>query len=130
MRLLLCLPLLLAACVTPEPKYGREPGLLYEAFGEPPFWLLTIRDRELVLTIHDPALGPHTTSYAAVTARTEGKTTRWTAGGDGLGGIAVEARREPCTIPDGRRYEDKVTVSLSGRQLEGCGGEQIMSRPG
>ena len=132
MKLLHGLPLLLlaAACAVPPTEYGRTTALRYEAFGDPPLWRLSIGDDRLALTIHDPALGPTSTSFEGVAARTEGETTRWRAGGDGPGGISVEARRETCIAADGTRYEDQVTVRLSGRQLEGCGGKRVIRRRG
>ena len=131
MKILLLLPLLLsaAACALPEPEYRRVSALRYEAFGEDPRWQATIDDKTAALVIHDPALGPTSTSHGAVSARTHGTTTRWTAGG-GLGGFTVEARRDECVAADGVRYEDTVTVSLSGRQLHGCGGNRLMGRRG
>lgn len=130
MKFLLGLPLLLAACAVPKAEYRHDTALRYEAFGDPPLWRLSVGDDRLALTIHDPALGPTSTSFADVTARTEGETTRWTAGGESLGRVDVEARRETCVAADGTRYEDRVTVSLSGRQLEGCGGKRLMGRRG
>ena len=130
MKLLLLLPLLLsaAACALPEPEYRRVTALRYEAFGEAPRWHATIGDDTVALVIHDPALGPASTSHGGVSARTQGTTTRWTAGG--AGGLTVEARRDECVAADGARYEDRVTVSLGGRQLHGCGGNKLMGRRG
>ena len=127
---LFLLPLPLAACALPDQEYGHVTAMRYEAFGDPPLWRLSIGDDRLALTLHDPALGPTSTSFSGVEARTAGETTRWRAGGDGLGGVSVEARRETCIAADGTRYEDEVTVSLSGRQLEGCGGRKLPGRQG
>lgn len=128
--LLIGLPLLLlAACAVPKPEYRRVTALHYEAAGTEPGWHLTIRDETMTLVLDDPLHGPSSASYATVDARTEGTTTLWTAGG-GLGAPTVEARREECIAIDGTRYEDEVTISLSGRRLEGCGGNRLIRRRG
>ena len=129
MKLLLALPLLLAGCAVPEPEYRRVTRLHYEAAGTDPAWRLVIGDDTAALTLHEPAQGPSSASYAGVRARTEGLTTRWTAG-SGADALTVEARRESCVATDGTRYEDQVTVSLSGRQLQGCGGNRLRGRRG
>ncbi|MFN3389521.1 MAG: hypothetical protein ACK40O_11375 [Allosphingosinicella sp.] len=131
MKLLAGLPLLLlvAACAVPRPEYRRVTSLHYEAAGADPAWHLTIADDTMRLVLHDPPHAPSGTSYATVQARTKGMTTVWTAGG-GLGAPTVEARREVCIAADGTRYEDEVTISLSGRQLHGCGGNRLMGRRG
>lgn len=116
--------LLLAGCMEEERPYGAVHNLEYPAFGENPGWRLAVKDDEIVLTLSDPGAGPRSFSYTGVTASVRGKVTRW----EGRGGmpITVEAGPGPCRA-GGRAFEDLVTVSLSGRQLHGCGGAE---RPG
>ena len=116
--------LLLFACVEEERPFGALHRFEYAAFGENPDWRLAVRDDSLVLTL--PGQGgsaPGSFSYTGVRANIRGKVTRWQATG-GMP-VTVEAGPGPCRSAGGERYEDVVTVSLSGRQLHGCGGRKF-----
>jgi uncharacterized membrane protein len=124
MKLLLPLALLaLAGCAntarTPAP-FSQVRDFRYGAIGQDPFWIVAIGDR-IVLTT-GPDLVSH--AYPRVLPRQIDGVRRWDSG-EGTAVISVEARRGPCTGARGRRYEDRVTVSLGGRQLHGCGGQEV-----
>jgi uncharacterized membrane protein len=114
---------LLAGCVPEERPYGAIYQMEYGAFGENPDWRVAVRDDTLVLTLPGEGSAIGSFSYTGVLAETRGKVTRWQATG-GMP-VTVEARSEPCRSAGGERYEDVVTVSLSGRQLHGCGGRRL-----
>ena len=117
--------LLLAGCATTHKPYSPVHQVSYSAIGQDPFWTLTIGDDSIVLTRGADSGNQRgqlaSYSYARVLPRTVGEVTRWESG-DGTAVIAVEARRGPCTGSRNMRYADRVTVSLSGVQLHGCGG--------
>ncbi|HEX8668310.1 MAG TPA: hypothetical protein VF727_08065 [Allosphingosinicella sp.] len=116
--------LLLTACVQEERPYGPVNRFEYGAFGHNPDWTVTVRDDSLVLTLLGEGAGaPGSFSYTGVLANTRGKVTRWEATG-GMP-VTVQAGPGPCRSARGQRYEDVVTVSLSGRQLHGCGGRRL-----
>ena len=115
--------LLLAGCATwGERPYAPIENVRYTAIGHDPFWLATIGDESIVLTLGDEggrADGAlETWAYPRVLPRTLDGVTRWESG-DGAGVIAIEARPGPCAGSSGRRYEDHVRVTLSGRELAG-----------
>ena len=123
---------LLAACAAAERPFAPVSDVAYSALGEQPFWMVTIGDDSIVLTLGKeegtagPALRNH--RFERVLPRVADGVTRWESG-EGVAVIAVEARPGPCTAASGARYADRVTVSLSGRQLSGCGGRIISGRP-
>lgn len=123
---------LLAGCTAHRAPFSAMGNPRYAAIGENPFWMAAINGRRIVLTL---GAGPGTRpgslnnhSYAGVVRQQTGDITRWEAG-KGTGVIAVEARPGPCTA-GGREYTDRVTIGLSGRMLEGCGGMEISGRRG
>ena len=102
----------------------------YGALGHDPFWMVAIGDDQIVLTMGPP--GGHadgelvSTSYPRALPRETDGVRRWESGA-GTEVIAIEARHEACAAAD-RHYEDRVTVTLSGRMLKGCGGREIEGR--
>jgi uncharacterized membrane protein len=132
MRTLSLLPplLLLAACAAEREPFSPVHQVSYSAVGENPFWSLAIGDDAIVLTFGSnsrPGRGAlESVRYPRVLPRTVNGVTRWESG-EGTAVIAVEAQPGPCTGSRGVRFEDRVVVRLSGRQLNGCGG-RILSR--
>ncbi len=128
---LLALPLLLAGCETNDQPYSPVEDVRYTALGHDPFWLVTIGDDRIVLTLGpeggraDGALDSY--AFPRVLPREENSVTRWESA-DGTSVITVEARPGPCAGSSGRRYADVVHVMLSGRELKGCGGRQLTGR--
>jgi uncharacterized membrane protein len=129
-RFLLAPLLLLPGCATAPQPFSPVSEISYSAIGQDPFWTLAIGDDSIVLTRGTVGSGSRLKSvaYPRVMPRTVDGVTRWESG-DGTGVIAVEARPGPCTGSRGVRYRDQVTVSLSGIQLQGCGG-RIASKGG
>ena len=128
-RPLLLALLLLAGCQTPPAPYSPVSEVAYAAIGANPLWMVAIGDDAIVLTLgaEDQSGGPrdlHSHAFARTLPRVTDGVTRWESG-EGTEVIAIEARPGPCTGARGPRYEDSVTVSLSGRQLSGCGGRII-----
>jgi uncharacterized membrane protein len=119
--------LALAGCATSRAPFSPVSQVDYSAVGHEPFWMVTIGDDSIVLTLGaqpgtEGRLSSH--RFARVLPNVTDGVTRWESG-DGTAAIAVEARPGPCTGSRGRRYRDQVTVSLSGRQLDGCGGPML-----
>jgi len=126
----LIVPLVLLALTACASNPGETPlnpvrDFQYGAMGHDPFWTVAIGDDRIVLTLGpeggraDGELASY--DYPRALPRTVDGATRWESG-SGTQVIAVEARPGPCTA-GGWRYEDRVTVTLSGRMLQGCGGE-------
>ena len=129
----LLLTVLLAGCAGDEPPFSPVAQVEYSAVGRDPFWMVTIGDDRIVLTLGAAGaedgkgrLVSH--DFPRVLPRTTSGVTRWQAG-EGTEVITIEARPGPCPGSRGMRYRDSVTVSLSGRQLSGCGG-RILHRGG
>jgi uncharacterized membrane protein len=123
--LALLLPLLLlAGCQTDGRPYSPVENVRYTALGEDPFWMVTIGDDRIVLTFGpDPGAAPgelRSHEFPRTLPRTIDGVRRWESG-QGTAVISIEAADGPCEA-SGRRYEDRVTVRLSGRELQGCGG--------
>lgn len=123
-RLLLALPLLLAAgCAAGSRPYAPVRDVAYQALGAEPFWLLTIGDDRILLRTGEqgelvlPRRLPRTRDGVRI----------WESGPDNLITLIVEARRGPCTAPDGAVYQDHVRVRSTsvGAPLEGCGGRML-----
>lgn len=119
---------LLAGCsMASERPYNPVRDYQYGAFGHDPFWLVSIGDDKIVLTL-GPAGGRadgglSSFAYPRVLPKTENGVRRWESG-EGTQVITVEARPGPCTT-GGRTYADRTTVFLSGRTMTGCGGREI-----
>jgi uncharacterized membrane protein len=134
MKRLLPLTLLaLAGCSTMDDEpYSPVGEFQYGAMGHDPFWMVAIGDDQIVLTMGPPggrADGELTsTSYPGVLPQVTDGVRRWESS-EGTKVIAIEARAADCTT-GGRHYPDSVTVKLSGRILEGCGGEELTERHG
>ena len=114
--------LILAACSATAP-YAPVAEVRYAALGHDPFWMATIGDDSIVLTL-GPEGALREQRWPRVLPVTENGITRWESGA-GTRVIAVEARTGPCTGSRGAVYEHHVTVRLSGRELVGCGGRRL-----
>jgi uncharacterized membrane protein len=120
----------LTACAAPtalEPNdsLGRFD---YGAISHDPFWMVAIGGDAVVLTMGPEggaADGELTSAAYPRAAPSERDGVRRWESGEGTAVIAVEARPGPCTT-GGRSYPDQVKVYLSGRMLEGCGGQEIV----
>ena len=122
-----CLGLaLLGGCVQAPHEPARDAD--YAAAGAAPFWTLAIEGDRMLLTRAGED-GLHSTAFPRVPPQQAGGTTRWEYA-EGTRVITVEARPGPCEGPERQYYEDRVTVSLSGVRLEGCGGNLIEGRAG
>ena len=123
--LVVALPLLLAACAQHPRPYAPVENVRYSAIGYDPFWMVTIGDDDIVLTLApDPGtrgdrLNSH--RYPRTLPRTADGVRRWESG-DGTAVISVEAAEQDCQGSGGRIYRDRVMVRLSGREPQGCGG--------
>jgi len=119
--------LLLAGCATGPGLYQPVQDPRYTAIGHDPFWMVAIGDDRIVLRLgHDGGeeAGEHDdVAFPRTLPRHEGDARIWQSG-EGTRVIAVEARPGPCTS-GGREFEDNVRVTLSGRELFGCGGRLI-----
>ncbi len=106
--------------------YNPVRDFQYGAISHDPFWLVSIGDDRIVLTLGDQggrADGElKSFEYPRVLPRTANGIKRWESG-EGTQIITVEARPGPCTT-GGRTYADKTKVFLSGRVMEGCGGRE------
>lgn len=132
-RILFLAPvLLLAACAARPQVYSPVGNVHYSALGHDPFWMLSIGDDRIVLRLgHDGGAeaGEYDdVVYPRTLPRIDGGFRTWESGDGGTGVIMVQARPGPCTGSGGRLYEDHVRVSLSGRELSGCGGRLIEER--
>jgi uncharacterized membrane protein len=134
-RLLLsCLPLaFMAACATQPDAYSPVGTVRYSALGADPFWLVSIGDDRIVLTLGDEggradgALESY--AFPRVLPVVNGVFRTWESA-DGAAVINVQARPGPCTGSGARLYEDHVRVRLSGRELSGCGGRMVSEGQG
>ena len=131
MRFLPLTLLALAGCASGgDTPYSPVGTFRYGAMGHDPFWMVAIGDDQIVLTLGPPggrADGALTsTSYPRVLPREVDGVRRWESG-DGTKVIAIEAHVAECST-GGRLYPDTVTVTLSGRMLKGCGGEELAER--
>lgn len=128
MKRLLPLALIaLAGCATDSRVYSPVRNFSYGAISHDPFWLVSIGDDKIVLT-----LGPeggradgelNSYQYPRVLPQTTEGVRRWQSA-EGTQVITIEARPGPCTT-GGRTYADSTRVLLSGRVLEGCGGREV-----
>lgn len=132
------LPLLafaaLGACQTHQDRpYAPVESVEYSALGHDPFWLATIGDDVIVLTLGPAggrADGPlESYRWPRVLPRETDGVRRWESA-DAAGTIVIEARPGPCTGSDGARFADRVTVTLADRTLSGCGGRMLTGRRG
>lgn len=114
---LLALPLLGACTYSPQPLNNLD-AQSYAARGVEPFWALAIGGGSIALT-----QGENEVRYRRVLPVTSAGGVRTWQSEDGTKVITVEARPEPCRLTgDPLVYADRVTVSLSGVRLHGCGG--------
>lgn len=123
--LLLTAALLAGGCAADPPPFAPVANVVYSAVGADPFWMVTIGDDRIVLTLGPAGRGKTLVShdYPRVLPRQDNDTTIWQSG-EGTDVISIEARKEICEA-GGRRFEDQVRVTLSGRMLQGCGGRLL-----
>ena len=131
-RSALILPLFLAACADTSRPLDPVGHQEYSAIGYEPYWSLAIGADAIVLTrgpgANEAGNAVRSVRYPRVLPRTEGHARIWQSG-SGTAVITVEARRsEPCRA-GGRRFEDTVRVTLSGVELNGCGGPMLAGEP-
>lgn len=126
-RLLLALPLLLAAgCTTTQP-YAPVRDVAFQAMGSQPFWQVVIGDDAIVFR---PVAGGGERRWPRVLPRTVDGVRTWQSG-TGSEGVTITARPGPCADePRGGgevRYEHFVTVRMGedGPELNGCGGRLL-----
>lgn len=123
----------LAGCASgTQTPFSPVNDFQYGAISHDPFWLVSIGDDRIVLTM-GPAGGRadgelNSYEYPRVLPRTVNGVRRWESG-QGTQVIAIEARPGPCAT-GGRTYEDHVKVYLSGRVMTGCGGREVPGRHG
>jgi uncharacterized membrane protein len=127
----LAIPAILAGCSTGDrAPYNPVNDFQYGAISHDPFWLVSIGDDQMVLTMGDAggrADGElKSFIYPRVLPRTVNGIRRWESG-DGTQVISLEARPGPCTT-GGRTYADRTRVFLSGRAMDGCGGREVSER--
>lgn len=129
MRAYFLLPLI-AGCAGSQSPYSPARDVRYSALGQDPFWMVTIGDDKIVLTL-GPAEGGKgkltSHDYRRVLPRTVDGVKSWESA-DGTAVIMVEARRDDCLGSRGAVFEDIVRVRLSGRELHGCGGRMLETR--
>ena len=118
----------LTACAAPSAIERQYSRFDYGAISHDPFWMVAIGGDAILLTM-GPAGGAAdgeltSTVFPRATPSGRDGVRRWESS-EGTAVIAVEARARPCTT-GGRSYPDEVTVYLSGRLLEGCGGREIV----
>jgi uncharacterized membrane protein len=119
----------LAGCAAPQP-YAPVREVSYAAVGHDPFWTLSIGEDTIVLSLTDtPDLDWNAIGYPRTLPRTVDGVTTWESG-EGTDVISIEARPGPCTGGRGVRFEDRVRVRLSGRELHGCGGRIVSKGQG
>jgi uncharacterized membrane protein len=124
---ILCL-LALGGCAPGQQELANPVGnFYYGAISHDPFWLLSIGDRSIMLTLGpdggraDGGLVSH--SFPRSMPVIKGETRLWESS-SGTQVITIETRPGPCRTGD-REYADSVRVSLSGRQMQGCGGREL-----
>lgn len=105
------------ACLLADPPLGAlaRPVAAYRALGTEPFWNLTITGQQV--RYEEPGAPPLTLALPPVRATFNG---RRYEGQD----ILIDITRQPCS--DGmsdRRYPERVTLTVRGRTLNGCGAD-------
>lgn len=128
---LLILAGLASGCSVIAPPTPELPqGVLYGAISHDPFWIASVEPTRILLTMGPEggrADGPvQSLEYRGMVPSARAGLRRWQAG-RGTQVIAIEARPGPCTA-GGRRYEDRATIYLGGRTMQGCGGRELAGR--
>lgn len=117
----------LAACAANQRPYAPVENVRYSALGQNPFWMVTIGDDRIVLTMSpDPgarASQLNSYSWPRTLPRTQDGVQRWESS-SGTSAITVEAMEGPCEASRAQ-FRDRVRVRLNDRQLEGCGGPRV-----
>ena len=121
----LLFPFFLTACATAPAPYAPVDNVRYAAIGQDPFWMVTIGDDRIVLSLAgETGEAPTEAVWPRTLPRTIDGVRTWESG-EGTQVITVESRPGPCVGVRGHRYRDHVRVRLSGRELSGCGGRLI-----
>src|SRR5688500_1266467 len=113
------LPLALAGCATDDQVYSPVGTVRYSALGADPFWMVTIGDDRIVLTLGDEggradgALDSF--AFPRVLPVTNGDFRTWESG-NGTAVITVQSRPGPCTGSGEHVYEDHVRVRLRSEE--------------
>lgn len=103
------------------------PDASYEARGEGPNWQVALGQRVALRLGRDETREDSMVVlqyFPRARSRTVDGVRRWESRTPGGTTIAIEARREPCTLGD-TRYRDSVTVTTAERRLSGCGGPRL-----
>ncbi|MGD9945888.1 MAG: META domain-containing protein [Burkholderiaceae bacterium] len=114
---ILALGSLLAACAVPSPQQAPAPAEPYRASGNEPFWRIVIDGGRLLLDRPDEPQRAAAVSPPRATAN--GRSYE-------APGMRVEIAAGRCQDSmSGALYGDRVTVTVDGRQLSGCGGRRL-----
>ena len=105
----------------------RASDTIFKAVGKDPFWGVVVRNDSILLTSPD---NPGGMAFGARAAVVQGTVRTWRAR-SGAHALTVMARRGPCG--DGMSdaiYPFRVTATLDGRRLRGCGGQHTSGEGG
>jgi uncharacterized membrane protein len=125
-HLILLAPLLAAGCATGPEVYQPVADPIYTAIGRDPFWMVAIGDSRIVLRMAPSGDGSGEVADATwprVLPQTVDGVRTWQSG-EGTQVITIEARPGPCDAGQAM-FADHVRVTLSGRELTGCGGRPV-----
>lgn len=123
-RMLIALPLLLAAGAASAQSQRLVANQNYEARGQHPGWRLGIGER-IVLRMDPDQDGFAMLQYfPRARGRNADGMKRWESRTAGGSVMVIEARQEPCTLGN-ERFRDTVTVTQGPRRLSGCGGPRL-----
>jgi uncharacterized membrane protein len=121
-RLVLALPLLLAAGCAATRPYAPVRDVAYQAIGANPFWTVAIGDDSIVLRT---AGGER--RWPRVLPRHDGDIRVWLSG-EGANNISVVASPIGCRAAGGQAYRDRVMVTAGDDTFGGCGGPLLRGR--
>ena len=129
MKKLLTLTLLtLAGCSTGGGVHAPVDHVDYNAISHDPFWLVSIGDDRIVLTMGpeggraDGELVDHQFPRVLPVTAADG-TRRWEAQ-NGAHIVSIEAKPGSCKT-GGRSYAEATHVRFNGRDMYGCGGREV-----
>jgi hypothetical protein len=130
------LAMALAACATTGERAEQPPAPpagtpIHSAHSNDPLWHVVIWPDRISLLLDTGGRGREAdflrTRYEGVRETRSGGVRRWQAG-RGTEVISVEIWDGPC-VQAGATYREVARVRLSGRELNGCGGNPPMMRP-
>jgi len=105
----------------PEPDPwadARARGVDYRALGQEPGWILEIDHASTLRLMYD--YGEREVTAAAPAPVVDGASTTYIISSPEAVSVRIE-RRACSDVMSGMPFPDTVTVTLAGRQLEGCG---------